>query len=134
MATPVYDLFARPYGFDFNLENTLSIGLTGPTGGDLPKAAIKLDLGADIQGASMLLKRNYGAAGAEEQETTLWNPLQLHWHAPSEHTHNGDLYVAEMHIVHTPFNGFKDNQWYNTAAEYPAQLAVLGVWFEEDNC
>jgi len=31
-------------------------------------------------------------------------------------------------------NGFRDNIFYDTASEYPAQLAVLGVWFEEDDC
>lgn len=115
-STSTYDLFASALGFDFNPTNTLNIGLPAPSSGDLPKAAIKLDLGADIQGASMALKRNYNG----ETQTTLWNPLQLHWHAPSEHTLNGQLYVAEMHIVHTPMNGFRDNIFYNTATEYPA--------------
>jgi hypothetical protein len=28
--------------------------------------------------------------------TSLWNPLQLHWHAPSEHTLDGELYLAKF--------------------------------------
>lgn len=106
----------------------MSIGLPAPSGRDLPKASIKLDLGADVEGASMLLER-------PGTGTSLWNPLQLHWHAPSEHTLDGELYLAEMHIVHTPMNGVgADGESYETATEHPSDLAVLGVWFEEDDC
>jgi hypothetical protein len=38
--------------------------------------------------------------------------------------------VAEMHIVHTPMNVFENHEFYSTASEIPAELAVLGVWFE----
>lgn len=118
-----YNLFASPSGFP--ATNTLSIGLPAPARGKLPKAAIKLDLGADVEGASMLLER-------PGRNTSLWNPLQLHWHAPAEHTHNGELYIAEMHIVHTPMNGVgADGNNYETATENPDELAVLGIWFEE---
>ena len=30
-----------------------------------------------------------------------WSVAQYHWHAPSEHTVNGDQFDAELHIVHT---------------------------------
>ena len=31
---------------------------------------------------------------------TSFSPLQFHFHAPSEHSVDGKLYDAEMHIVH----------------------------------
>ena len=33
--------------------------------------------------------------------TTLYNPLQFHFHAPSEHTVDGKFYDLEVHFVHT---------------------------------
>ena len=32
--------------------------------------------------------------------TSLFQPLQLHFHSPSEHTVNGKYYDVELHIVH----------------------------------
>ena len=48
-------------------------------------------------------------------ETRYFTPLQIHWHAPSEHTVDGKYYDAEAHIVHIN----EDNE-----------LAVLGIFFE----
>ena len=31
---------------------------------------------------------------------SLFTPLQFHWHAPSEHTVEGNVYDLELHIVH----------------------------------
>ena len=45
-----------------------------------------------------------------------YNLLQFHFHAPSEHTHNGDRYAMELHFVH------------QNAAE---RIAVLGVFLGE---
>jgi len=51
-----------------------------------------------------------------EDEESNWNPLQFHFHAPSEHTIMGKHMDLEMHIVHL------------TAA---AELgAVLGIMFD----
>lgn len=69
---------------------------------------------------------------------TMWQPLQLHFHAPSEHMLMGRHFDAEMHVVHIPVNG----EWtekpfvgtYPTADEFPGALAVFGVWFEESDC
>jgi carbonic anhydrase len=35
------------------------------------------------------------------QPTDVYELAQFHFHAPSEHTINGDLYEAELHLVHT---------------------------------
>merc|ERR1719183_1743204 len=72
---------------------------------------------------------NRGNAGP-----SYWNPLQLHFHAPSEHTLNGELFPAEMHIVHVPGDGSVGETDYSTATDSPDALAVLGVWFEELDC
>ena len=49
-------------------------------------------------------------------ETLTFAPLQIHWHAPSEHTVDGKYYDAEAHIVHLN--------------EETGGLAVLGIFFE----
>jgi carbonic anhydrase len=45
-----------------------------------------------------------------------FEPLQFHWHAPSEHTFNGKFYDLELHIVHK-----------NTNA---TELSVIGIFFD----
>jgi carbonic anhydrase len=71
-------------------------------------------------------------------DMTMWQPLQLHFHAPSEHTHMGRHYDAEMHVVHIPVNGESATPGfagsYETADEFEGNLAVFGVWFEESDC
>ena len=49
--------------------------------------------------------------GKEEEG---FNPLQVHWHTPSEHTINGKHYDAEAHVVHADKDG---------------KLAVVGIVF-----
>lgn len=50
--------------------------------------------------------------------TSLFTPLQFHFHAPSEHTVDGRFFDLELHIVHH----YKDE---------PTQLgAVLGIFFD----
>ena len=46
-----------------------------------------------------------------------WEPLQFHFHAPSEHALEGELTDLEMHVVH------RNPGWDN--------LLVLGILFEE---
>ena len=66
-----------------------------------------------------------GASSSAELEITFpggskssFTPLQFHFHAPSEHAHNGKLNDLEMHIVH---------QYQNTETELGA---VIGVFFD----
>ena len=88
------DLVADAYGY-FDVKNSHTIGLPAAASGEKPNGAIKMTLdSAAATGAGMLLKRANAA-------DSLWQPLQVHWHAPSEHTLNGNLFPAEMHIVQT---------------------------------
>ena len=56
---------------------------------------------------------------ADRRQAT-FRPLELHFHAPSEHTVDGSLYDLELHIVHTTVD-----ESGNEAAG-----AVLGVFFD----
>jgi carbonic anhydrase len=51
-----------------------------------------------------------------EDEESIWNPLQFHFHAPSEHTIMGKNMDLEMHIVHLTPEG--------------ELAAVLGIMFD----
>ena len=57
----------------------------------------------------MLFRRN------SEGDVRAYRPLGLHIHTPSEHTINGKLLDAELHIVHTDDDG---------------NLAVVGIFFD----
>ena len=52
----------------------------------------------------------------EQASRSDFYPIQLHFHAPSEHTVNGMFYDLEMHIVHTYEDG--------------SLGAVLGIFFD----
>ena len=55
-----------------------------------------------------------------------FQPLQFHFHAPSEHTVEGYHYPAEVHFVHLGCrNRLEGNQC--------GQVAVLGIFFESIN-
>lgn len=65
----------------------------------------------------------------------MWQPIQYHFHSPSEHTLEGRSFDAEMHIVHVPMNGEgPDGVTYDTADANPTALAVFGLWFTELDC
>jgi len=64
-------------------------------------------------GAGTVLKEQF-----PDGTTDQFNALQLHFHAPSEHSVDGTLYPMEMHIVHTH-------------EEFAAsRFSVIGVFFE----
>lgn len=52
----------------------------------------------------------------ESLTTKKYTPLQMHFHAPSEHTFNGKHYDLELHIVH--------------ANEDISALSVIGIVFD----
>ena len=66
----------------------------------------------------------------ENGVTGKYEPLQFHFHSPSEHTVEGKLYPAELHIVHL---GCKDSRKLGCG-----EVAVLGIFLDtmhpdEDN-
>ncbi|VVB01733.1 unnamed protein product [Arabis nemorensis] len=44
-------------------------------------------------------------SGSIKINGTEYQLLQLHWHAPSEHTINGRRFALELHMVHESING-----------------------------
>jgi len=59
---------------------------------------------------------NYDAGSYLETNGKRYDLLQFHFHSPSEHTIDGQLFPAELHLVHKSVDG---------------QLAVVGVILQE---
>jgi carbonic anhydrase len=59
---------------------------------------------------------NYDAGSYIELDGVRYDVAQFHYHAPSEHALNGELFAAELHIVHKNADG---------------GLAVVGILFKE---
>lgn len=59
---------------------------------------------------------NYDAGSYIELDDVRYDVLQFHYHAPGEHTVNGELFPAELHIVHKNADG---------------NLAVVGILLKE---
>jgi carbonic anhydrase len=59
---------------------------------------------------------NYDAGSYIELDGVRYDVLQFHYHAPSEHTVNGETFPAELHIVHKNAAG---------------NLAVVGILLKE---
>ena len=74
-------------------------------------SAVKVNLGPDAKSTG---KGTMSLTRADEDSS--WNPLQFHFHAPSEHTIMGKNMDLELHIVHLDSNG--------------GLGAVLGIMFD----
>jgi len=59
---------------------------------------------------------NYDAGSYIELDNVRYNVVQFHYHAPSEHTIDGESFPAELHIVHKSADG---------------NLAVVGILLKE---
>lgn len=59
---------------------------------------------------------NYDPGSYIELDSVRYDVLQFHYHAPSEHTVDGESFPAELHIVHKNANGI---------------LAVVGILLKE---
>jgi carbonic anhydrase len=59
---------------------------------------------------------NYDTGSTIELDGVRYDVLQFHYHAPSEHTVNGESFPAELHIVHKNADG---------------NLAVVGILLKE---
>ena len=79
---------------------------------------------------------NYLGSNRAELETTLddgtvksWEPLQFHFHAPSEHSVDGKLYDAEVHVVHY----VKGTNGVDADGNSTMELgSVVGVFFDRE--
>jgi len=70
----------------------------------------------DLVNNGHTIQLNYSGGSKLYSDGQEYDLLQLHFHAPSEHTVNGHHYPLEMHLVHKAANG---------------SLAVVAVMFEE---
>jgi carbonic anhydrase len=93
------------------------IDLTGAVGLDLPNATMNyVPADATVIDNGHTVQVNVPGAGTLELDGTTYAFAQFHFHAPSEHTVEGDHWPMEWHFVHTADDG---------------SLAVLGVLVEE---
>ncbi len=93
------------------------VDLTGATSEDLA------DIDFDYQPSEVVLSNTghtiqagYGSGSAIGVDGTWYDLVQFHFHAPSEHTIDGEQAAAELHLVHQDDDG---------------NLAVVGVLVEE---
>jgi carbonic anhydrase len=93
------------------------IDLTGAVGLDLPNAILDyVPADATVIDNGHTVQINVPEAGTLELDGTTYAFAQFHFHAPSEHTVEGDHWPMEWHFVHKAEDG---------------SLAVLGVLVEE---
>ena len=87
--------------------------------GQTPAFDYSWKINVNENGGSLYLRNGEGQTGE-------FQPLQFHFHAPSEHTVEGYYYPAEVHFVHL---GCRDGNQGNQCGE----VAVLGIFFETMN-
>lgn len=93
------------------------IDLTGAVGLDLPNAILNyVPADATVVDNGHTVQVNVPEAGTLELDGKTYAFAQFHFHAPSEHTVEGDHWPMEWHFVHKAEDG---------------SLAVLGVLVEE---
>ena len=59
-----------------------------------------------------------------------FQPLQFHFHAPSEHAVNGKLYDLEVHFVHTTRGSHEVPVGGSAVAQDELAAAVIGIFFD----
>jgi carbonic anhydrase len=93
------------------------IDLSGAVGLDLPNSVMKyVPADATIVDNGHTVQINVPEAGTLELDGKVYQFAQFHFHAPSEHTVEGDHWPMEWHFVHKADDG---------------SLAVIGVLVEE---
>ncbi len=83
--------------------------------GDLANLTV-VDMGTTFQ-VNFVTGTGSLAFWDENDSLKLYKLVQMHIHAPSEHTFNGEHYDVELHLVH---RNFEDNS-----------LAVAAIFFDE---
>jgi len=97
-----------------------------------------------VSGVVQLDAEGTAALKREEKDfsTMVYQPNQLHMHAPSEHTIDDQYYDMEMHFVMLP-TGATASAYKKFAAgqkakdgdfNYKVNYAVLGLMFRETDC
>ncbi|MEZ4860625.1 MAG: carbonic anhydrase family protein [Caldilineaceae bacterium] len=93
------------------------IDLSNAVGEDLPDIAFHYGESAlNILNNGHTVQVNYDEGSYIEVDGMRYDLLQFHFHAPSEHTINGEQYPLELHLVHRNAEG---------------GLAVVGVMIQE---
>jgi carbonic anhydrase len=93
------------------------IDLSGETEQDLANIQFSYEPSAiNILNNGHTIQVNYDEGSSIEVNGTRYQLLQFHFHAPSEHTEDGESFPAELHLVHADADG---------------NLAVVGILLEE---
>ncbi len=74
------------------------------------------DTALQVKNNGHTIQANYDEGSSIKVNGDKFDLLQFHFHSPSEHALNGELYDMEAHFVHKADNG---------------ELAVVGVFFKE---
>jgi len=101
---------------DSGLEQS-PIDLTNPTEMDLENIVFEYsETNVNILNNGHTIQVNYDEGSSIEIDGQRYNLLQFHFHAPSEHTTDGNSYPLELHLVHSDDAG---------------NLAVVGIFITE---
>ncbi len=93
------------------------IDVVNPTGQDLANISFHYQPSeVNILNNGHTAQVNYDAGSYIELDGVRYDVAQFHYHAPSEHTVNGESFPAELHIVHKSADG---------------KLAVVGTLLKE---
>ena len=85
----------------------------------------KLDFGDDQLRANAELQITFA-----DESQSYFTPKQFHFHAPSEHTVNGNLYDAEVHLVHVIKGSGVTSEGTSLDANEELYGAVIGIFFD----
>ena len=97
---------------DLNFHNIVRIGSTTVS----TSSEVKFDPDEENVDTGYTIQTDF------DKEDTEWEVIQMHWHAPSEHTVDGSTYPAELHIVHQ----IRDEN------ARDGSLLVVGLFFDTD--
>ena len=85
----------------------------------------KIDFNDDALRANAELQLTFA-----DESQSYFTPKQFHFHAPSEHTVDGYLYDAEVHLVHVYKGSGTDSAGDDLGASAELYGAVIGIFFD----